>query len=64
MEEFWACIKKGYFETIIGVFDPDKPLEDDDSFNIDLFEVCDFIIITGDIKMVEKNVKKFCKIFK
>lgn len=61
-DEFQECVKQDIFDMVIGVFDPDKPLESKASFNIDMFRVCDYIIVTGDLWKVEKNVEKFCKI--
>ena len=57
-EEIAECNKQNLFDYVIGVFDPDKPLEDSDSFNIDLFRESDFIIRTGkDIERVKKVIK-------
>jgi len=56
-EEIEKCIKDNIFDYIIGVFDPKKPLEPKDSFNIDLFEKSDIIFITGDLDKVRKNVE-------
>lgn len=53
---------QGLFDIILGIFDPDKPLESKDSFDIDLFRVSDYIVITGNLKKTRKNIKKFCKI--
>jgi len=56
-EEIEKCIKDNIFDYIIGVFDPKKPLEPKNSFNIDLFEKSDIIFITGDLDKVRKNVE-------
>lgn len=42
-----ACIEQGIFDYIIGVYDPRKPEEPKDSFNIDLWEKCNFVIPNG-----------------
>lgn len=43
--ELDACLKKGLFDYVIGVFDPRKPLEPESSFDIDFFDKSDFIIL-------------------
>lgn len=43
-EEIQECIRQGLFDYIIGVYDPRKPHEPKESFNIDLFEEADLII--------------------
>jgi len=58
--EIDKCIKDGIFDMIIGVYDPDKPLEPKDSFDINLFATSDIIIPTGDLKMVREKVNKLC----
>lgn len=58
--EIDKCIEDSVFDMIIGVFDPKKPLEPKDSFDIDLFTSSDIIIPTGDLKKVEDKVKKLC----
>ena len=42
--EIEACMNQGVFDLIIGVYDPRKPLEPKNSFNIDLWKACDLII--------------------
>jgi dephospho-CoA kinase len=42
--EIEVCKYQGVFDFIIGVYDPRKPLESADSFNIDLFKYSDIII--------------------
>jgi hypothetical protein len=59
-EEIDKCIEDGVFDMIIGVFDPDKPLEPKDSFDIDLFASSDIIIPTGDLEIVKEKVGKLC----
>jgi dephospho-CoA kinase len=46
-EEIQECIRQGLFDYIIGVYDPRKPHEAKDSFNINLFEEADLIIPNG-----------------
>jgi hypothetical protein len=58
--EIDKCINDDVFDMIIGVFDPTKPLEPKDSFDIDLFRSSDIIIPTGDLKLVKEKVKKLC----
>jgi dephospho-CoA kinase len=43
-EEIQECRRQGVFDLVIGVFDPRKPLEPATSFNIDIWEMSDFII--------------------
>lgn len=42
--ELVACIDDGIFDLVIGVFDPMKPLEPRDSFDIDIWGMSDIII--------------------
>lgn len=60
-EEFQACKEKKLFNWVIGVYDPSKP-EEKESFNIDFWNVCDFIIpnnsVNTDLKTLEKKVTK------
>jgi len=58
--EIDKCIEDNVFDMIIGVFDPNKPLEPKDSFDIDLFASSDIIIPTGDLDVVKRKVKKMC----
>ena len=60
-EEINKCIKDDIFDLIIGVYDPDKPLEPKDSFDNDLFSSSDIIIPTGDLETVREKVRKFCE---
>lgn len=43
-EEIEECLRQGVFELIIGIYDPRKPEESRDSFNINLWEKADIII--------------------
>jgi len=56
-EEIEKCQEDNLFDYIISVYDPNKPLEPKDSFDIDLFEKSDIIFITGDLDKVRKNVE-------
>jgi hypothetical protein len=58
--EIDKCIEDDIFDMIIGVFDPTKPLEPKDSFDIDLFDSSDIIIPTGDLETVKRKVRKLC----
>jgi len=58
--EIDKCIEDDVFDMIIGVFDPCKPLEPKDSFDIDLFTSSDILIPTGDLETVRRKVKKLC----
>lgn len=44
IEELKAGIERGLFDLIIGVFDERKPLEESNSFTIDIFKYSDFIV--------------------
>ena len=43
-EECEECLRQGVFDLVIGVFDPRKPLEPRDSFNINIWDRSDIII--------------------
>jgi hypothetical protein len=58
--EIDKCIEDGVFDMIVGVYDPNKPLEPSDSFDIDLFASSDVIIPTGDLDKTREKVRKFC----
>lgn len=45
--EIKECIRQGLFDLVIGVYDPRKPHEPADSFDIDLFTDSDVIISNG-----------------
>ena len=60
-EEIDKCIEDNVFDMIIGVFDPDKPFEPKDSFDIDLFASSDIIIPTGNLERVKEKVGKLCE---
>jgi hypothetical protein len=56
-QEIEKCQQDNLFDHIIGVYDPNKPLEPDDSFDINLFEKSDIIIITGNQNRVRENIE-------
>lgn len=61
-KELLECKRNNLFDYIIGIFDPNKPLEKKDSFNIDIWKHSDFIIPTGNISETKEKVNKICKI--
>lgn len=63
-EEVNKCLKDGIFDIVIGVFDPNKPLEPKESFDIDMFATSDFIIIAGDIDKTRRTVELISKSLK
>ena len=63
-EEVNKCLKDGIFDIVIGVFDPNKPLEPKESFDIDMFAMSDFIIIAGDIDKTRRTVELISKSLK
>jgi hypothetical protein len=56
--EIEECIHQGVFDLIIGVYDPRKPLEPKDSFDIDIFKESNIIIPNaGTLEDLEDNVR-------
>ena len=45
--EIEECLTQNLFDYVIGIYDPRKPLEPADSFNIDLWKDANFIIPNG-----------------
>lgn len=45
--EIQECLEQNLFDLVVGVYDPRKPHEPKDSFNIDLFKQADLIIPNG-----------------
>lgn len=43
-EELEACIEANLFDLVIGVYDPRKELESEDSFNINIWEKSHYIL--------------------
>lgn len=59
--EIQECKQHKTFNLVIGVFDPSKPLEPNDSFDIDIWKESDFIMIAQkDMKKLEYNVMRLC----
>jgi hypothetical protein len=57
-DEIDKCMSEGVFDVVIGVYNPRKPLEPHDSFNIDLFESSNIVICNnGSLKDLRKNVE-------
>ena len=63
--EIKACINDGLFDFVIGVYDPRKPHESTNSFDIDLFTDADFIIPNGGYlsDLEEKTIKVIDDLF-
>lgn len=58
-EEVKECLAQGLFDWVIGVYDPRKPHEPEDSFKIDIFQVSDFIIPNGgSLKELRSRIQK------
>ena len=58
-EEFKACEKEKLFKWVIGVYNPNLPEESKNSFNIDFWNSCDFIIPNAsDLLTLEKKVSR------
>jgi hypothetical protein len=45
--ELEACLSQGVFDLVIGVYNPNKPLEPKESFDIDFWNKCDVVIPNG-----------------
>lgn len=60
--EVFSCLNEGLFDLVIGVWDLRKPKRLQQSFNIDIFEVSDFIIFNN--KGFEELEEEIQKIFK
>lgn len=65
-DEITACLSEDMFDWIIGIYDPRKPHESPDSFDIDLFAMADFIIPNGSdlIDLELKSITVIHKILK
>jgi dephospho-CoA kinase len=58
-DEIKECQRNSLFNLIIGVFNPNMPLEDKSSFNIDLWQMSDVVIPnSGTIDDLKKRVAK------
>lgn len=60
--EIDTCLNEGVFDLVIGVWDPRKKQEPQQSFNVNIFEVSDFVIFNN--KGLEELEEKIQKIFK
>jgi len=59
IEELRSCNQKGMFDLVIGIFDPNKPLESETSFTIDIFKECDIIFWVNDcVDDLQKKVER------
>src|SRR5690606_32961825 len=57
--EAQECLRQGIFDIVIGVYDPRKPLEPSNSFNIDLWKTSDIVISNaGTLKELKNKVIK------
>lgn len=55
--ELKACLAEDLFELVIGVYNPRMPEEDKESFDIDFWNSCDFVIPNiGTLEDLEKKV--------
>lgn len=63
--EVEECLRQGLFSWIIGVYDPDKPLEPSTSFSINMWEKADIIIPNKHGKLAElrERIKKLKPFF-
>lgn len=51
------CLRQGLFDVVIGVFNPNKPLEPQESFDIDMWEKADYVIWNdGSLEDLKKEV--------
>lgn len=56
--EIKECKNKNLFDFVVGVYDPRKPDEPKDSFNIDMWKEADFIVPNGgSLEDLEDKVK-------
>jgi hypothetical protein len=63
-EEIEACLRQGIFDLVIGVYDPRKPEEPRDSFNINLWEKADIVIPNASgIRELAVKLKKLKPLF-
>ena len=65
-DELDHCVEENLFDWIVGVFDPRKPIESADSFDIDIWRKSDIIIPNNSTIKDFKNrsIKIFTKILK
>jgi dephospho-CoA kinase len=61
-QECDKCLQDKVFDVVLGVFDPRKPLESKESFNIDIWNKSDLVIINnGTLEDLSKKVKMIFK---
>lgn len=59
-----ACVEAKVFDLVIGVYDPRKPLEPEDSFKINMWEQADLVIPNStSIQDLEARIKKLSPLF-
>lgn len=64
-DELQECKRQGIFDLIVGVFNPTKPLEPLESFNIDIWNECDIIIPNaGTLKEFSDRTLKLKALFR
>lgn len=62
--EVEECLRQGIFDLVIGVYDSRKPLEPEDSFNINIWEKSDIIIPNNrSIDDLRERIKKLKPLF-
>lgn len=58
-KEIKQCVQDGVFDFVVAVYDPRKPLEPSDSFDIEIGAHADFVILNdGDMERLQSNVFK------
>lgn len=63
-KELKACEEQKVFDLVLGVFDPRKPLEKEDSFNIDFWNAAHVVIPNaGSIEDLFRHMMKAMRLF-
>jgi dephospho-CoA kinase len=63
-KEIEECLKQGVFDYVIGIYNPNKPLEPSNSFNIDLWQKSDIVISNaGTIEDLKNKLSKLNFLF-
>jgi dephospho-CoA kinase len=63
-KEIEECLKQGVFDYVIGIYNPNKPLEPSNSFNIDLWQKSDMVISNaGTIEDLKNKLSKLNFLF-
>ena len=61
--ELQECINQHIFDIIVGVYDPSKPEENIESFDINMWNSCDYIIMNNStLDILKKRANIFCTI--